>query len=151
MPGVLDWLAARPFSDWAAALALLLSVYAVVTSTRLQRRQVRQMDREEAARQKADVRVELTRDFTDSRLVIRNVGQSVAHDVRLALDIKEGMASPLEQRDYDSALPISTLLPGEEVRLRATINLNTDTKCAVRCSWSNEDGTPGERSARVSL
>ncbi len=145
-------------SDWLAGGSLLvavsafgLSVYAVLTSTRRQRRQVRQMDREEAARQKADVRVELTRDFTDSRLVIRNVGQSVAHDVRLVLDIKEGMASPLEQRDYDSALPISTLLPGEEVRLRATINLNTDTKCAVRCSWSNEDGTSGERSARVSL
>ena len=102
-----DWLAGG--SLLVAFLAFGLSVYAILTSTRLQRRQVRQMDREEDAWKKADVRVELTRDFTDSRLVISNVGQGAAHNVRLALDIKEGMASPLEQRNYDSALPISSL------------------------------------------
>ncbi len=63
-----DWLAGG--SLLVAFLAFGLSVYAVVTSTRLQRRQMRQMAREEAARKKADVRVELTRDFTDSRLVM---------------------------------------------------------------------------------
>ena len=91
------------------------------------------------------------RDFIGPHIMVSNMGQGAARDVRFTLDSKEGMESPLEQRDYDSALPIATLLPGEEVRLRATVNLNTDTKCAVRCSWSNEDGTPGERSARVSL
>ena len=93
-------------SDWLAGGALLvavsafgLSAYAVVTSTRLQRRQVRQMDREEAARQKADVRVELTTDFTGPHFLITNQGQGTAHNVTFSLDIDDGAASPLVPSD----------------------------------------------------
>ena len=145
-------------SDWMAGGSLLvalsalgLSVYAVVTSTRLQRRQVRQMDREEAVRQKADVRVELTRDFTNSRFVITNQGQGTAHDVTFSLDIDEGAASPLVPSDCSRKLPIPGLRSGEDVRLLAALNKDTGTVFDGRWSWRNEDGTTEERSGRVSL
>ena len=145
-------------SDWLASGSLVvavsafgLSVYAVITSTRLQRRQVRQMDEEEAARRKADVRVELTRDFTNSRFNITNQGQGTAHDVRFSLDVDEGRASPLVPSDCSRKLPIPTLRPGEEVRLLAAVNKDTGTVFDGRWSWRNEDGTTEEISGRVSL
>lgn len=145
-------------SDWFAAGSLLVAVlafgfsmYAVVTTTRLQRRQVFQMDREEDARQKADVRVELMRDFTDSRFLIMNQGQGTAYDVTFSLDIEKGKASPLVANDWKAKLPIPALRSGEEVRLAAALTMGTGTVFDGHWSWRNEDGTAEERSGRVSL
>jgi len=144
-----DWLAGG--SLLVAVSALGLSVFAVLTSTRLQQRQVRQIDQQEAARQKADVRVELTTDFTGPHFLITNQGQGSAHDVTFSLDIDEGAASPLVPSDCSGKLPIPVLRSGAEVRLLAAVNKDTGTVFDGRWSWRNEDGTPKERSGRVSL
>ena len=98
-----------------SVLAFIFSAYAVVTGARLQRRQTRKIDREEAERQKADVRVKLARDYTGPHFLITNQGRGAAYDVAFSLDIEKGKASPLVHGDYDAKLPITTLLVSQEI------------------------------------
>ena len=112
---------------------------------------MRLMAREEAARKKAEVRVELARDYIGPHFLIMNHGQGTAYDVTFSLDIEEGAASPLVASDYEAKLPIPTLRSGEHVRLLAALEMGTGTVFDGRWRWRNEDGTTEERSSRVSL
>ena len=135
----------------AAFVAFLLSAYAVYVTVRLQRRQMKQMDRDEVERQTADVRVTLERDFTGARFVIRNAGQGAAFDVKFSLDVEQGKKSPLVVGDYTEKLPIPALRSGDQVDLVAALTMGTGTIFDAHWSWRNEDGTTTTQQNRVPL
>ena len=139
------------FSSIVAVVAFLLSAYAVSITVRLQRRQMKQLDKDEVERQTADVRVTLERDFIGTRFVIRNAGQGAAFDVKFSLDVEQGKKSPLVEGDYTEKLPIPALRSGDQVDLMAALSMGMGTTFDARWSWRNEDGTTTRQHNKVPL
>lgn len=134
-----------------AGVACLLSFYAIYVAVRIQRRQMKQMDREEVERRTADVRLTLERNFIGARFVIRNAGQGTAFDVKFSLDLEEDKTSPLVENDYTEKLPIAALQSGDQVDLMAALSMGTGTTFDARWSWRNEDGTTTRQHNKVPL
>ena len=97
-----------------AAVALLISCYALFISVRLQRRQIREIDEERGQREKADIRVTLERSGREAKFVITNVGQGTAFDINFSVEPKEEKEPPLVENDYAEKIPVEVLRSGDQ-------------------------------------
>lgn len=147
----IDWGSVDGISLTVSVVALLLACYATLQNSRLARRQIRQLDEEQAQRGKADVRVRLLDVGHSERFFISNEGPGAAREICFSVDVDQNGGYPLIPAERDEKLPIAVLEVGDEVALDASLTDDTGTTFPCTWSWRNEDGTSEERSRKVSL
>jgi hypothetical protein len=98
---------------------------------------------------RADVRVSLEGPSRDARFWIVNHGPGDAFDVAVVIEPGPGGSSPLVRGDVD--MPIRQLAAGGRVKLIAALTHGTGTVFEGTWTWRHPDGTPGTRSATLSL
>ncbi len=134
--------------DVIAALALVLSIVATVTTMRFNRRQKsliasqdllnrRLLEREESdseAARRADLGANLAK-VTDSRwrLKVFNRGRSAARNITVSTD-----GDLLLQDDIDSKFPLEILEPQQGVELLARVHLGSASKHAITLNWDDD-------------
>lgn len=129
------------FGIIAAALTAVAAIY----SLKLFRRQMpRGVERPEA-----DVRVTLEDDCNCQWFIVANQGTGDAREVRF--EISADRSSPLIQDDYDEKVPVPVLRPGNHVRVMAAITKDTGTVFHAHWRWLEADGSPKDRSGRISI
>ena len=74
---------------------------------------------------------------TDYKLIITNVGGSVAYDVSFVI---EG-DSPILNGEYKEKIPIRELRPGKNVSFLAAISMGSPSQYNVKLCWKNPDGS----------
>ena len=136
--------------DVFAALALLLSLVATVTTIRFNTRQKSLVESQELlnqrllAREESDANASAQADLSANlvqvgksswRLKIYNRGRAVARNVMIELPEGDDL---LIQSDVDSKFPLERLEPAQGADLVALIHMNSMRKRQVTLSWSDD-------------
>ena len=117
---------------------------------RLAERQLAALEEEAQQTRKADVRARLEPKGNGHHFVIENYGPADATGIQAAVEPISGRFSPIppsEMRQF----PIDRLPAGESRRLVAALTMGTGSAFHVALSWTNEDGSPGQRKQQVSV
>ena len=148
-----------------SVLAAVISAYSLFRSYRISQRQTElqqtQADlaafqhkllvRDQQAKAKADIRAQLVPGPQSSfKLYVRNVGASVARNVRLEPTNQTGVEDALTRTDISDVFPVSELRSGEEVSLRLFTHLGTRWPLQAIFTWDDESGENQQREMRVS-
>ena len=131
-----------------SALALVVAILSLVFSLRVQRRQIRAIDRDEAARSAADVTVRMERTGHRSyHIVVENRGPGTAFN----LDVQFQPDAPVLENERASKFPHKELRHGEQIRILAAPSFGDPMTFAAKLRWTSEAGTVEEREMRVGL
>ena len=114
----------------------------------LAKKQLEQMAAEETAHNRAEIAVSLQGKSPFYSLVVRNVGQSEARDVRLVLGASE---DAIRLIDGERDLPITNLRPGNEKHLRTWKAPEVTAPVEATVNWLNVDSSRGKSSIWVSM
>jgi len=115
----------------------------------LAKRQLQALDREEEARNKADVVVDLVKiGRTDFRFVLTNRGAAPATNVDFKIS-EDSSDNPLVVNECQQKLPFPKLEPGQSFTLIAALHLGSTMKYSTHIRWRNDDGSTGSRDAHV--
>jgi hypothetical protein len=150
-----------------AAAGVIISIWSLLRTRRLQRQQLRLQTKQEelidlqlqalrreatvaVTAEKADVRVDLEPFGSNYKFVITNWGHVPAHDVTFDLGLKAGSISPLAS-DYDDKIPIQNLAPGSRCAFSAALTFGTGTTFQATWTWYNPDGTQSSRSSQLAV
>jgi hypothetical protein len=147
--------------DVIAALALVLSIVATVTTMRFNGRQKsliasqellnqRLLERQEEdsqAGRRADISANLVK-VADSRwrLKVFNRGRAVARNVSISAD-----SDLLVQEDIDSKFPLEALEPQQGVDLLARVSLGSAGKHAIALSWDDDFQMANQKAVYVTV
>ena len=151
------------FGDVLAALALLLSIIATVTTIRFNRRQKSLNESQELlnqrllAREESDARAGKQADLSANlvkmgssnwRLKIFNRGKAVARDVTIAWPQDDDL---LILSDVNSKFPLEMLEPMQGVELIALIHMNSKSKHQLTLRWSDDFDPANEKTVYPTL
>lgn len=109
------------------------------------------LEKELAAKQRADVRVYFSEEGRNHLLVFENKGPAAASNVDFALDIPDGQHSPLIDAQVHALLPIKRLRPGEEASMLVAITLSTVFPLIGTLRWQDEGGGVHDEECRLTL
>lgn len=138
--------------DCIAALAFLLSLYAVIATSRFNKRQRKLIDGQERLNEvvfaretveatkakEADLGASFVKLGSNSyRLKVWNRGKATARRVRL--EFPEGNECVMES-DVEAKFPLELLEPHHSVELIAVVGLNTKRKHPMRLCWDDNSG-----------
>jgi hypothetical protein len=138
-----------------SCLAVILSVHTLREQRKLQReanelqrvtaelakRQIEQLQAQEAARNRTSLAVDLYKQGNSHRLRVSNVGNADALDIRIELEVPQGSESPLVKEELAQKFPVKRLSVGGTVFLLCGIYLDSPPSIEGVVSWSNPDGT----------
>lgn len=148
-----------PYEIAATALALIaivMSGFALFVQHRLQkesndlqratsdlaRKQLKILAREDDARNKARITLDLVKENrTSFRFVLTNIGQVDARNVNLDLLLDKPSDSPLIASEVKSKLPAPKLPPGGSLSLIAALHMGSPLAYRARLTWTNPDGS----------
>jgi hypothetical protein len=138
-----------------SCLAVILSVHTLWEQRKLQReanelqrvtaelakRQLEQLEEQDAARNRAYLAVDLYKQGNSHRLRVSNVGNVDALNIRLELEVPQNSESPLAKEEYAQKFPVKRLNIGGSVSLLCGIYLDSPPCIEGVLFWSNPDGT----------
>ncbi|MDH4191301.1 MAG: hypothetical protein OEW21_14015 [Betaproteobacteria bacterium] len=109
------------------------------------------LEKEEAAKQRADIRIAVIERGRGHRLVISNVGLGSARDVVFDVVLPNGKASFLIQSEMDDLLPITELPPGHEVSMVVAPTLGSARHFLAKIAWTSANGEHERKNLEVTL
>jgi hypothetical protein len=118
---------------------------------RLAERQLTSIEEEAKRTGLADVRALIEPRGKIHRLVIENYGPAAATNVRAQVEPINGTYSPIPQSELTTKLPIEVLAPGETQSLIMALTVGSGTVFRVGLTWTNADGSAGQRQQQVSV
>jgi len=138
-----------------ACIAVLVSLYTLSEQRKLQResnelqrataelakRQMQQIDAQEAASMKARLAVDICQDPNSNRIRISNVGDCDAFDVDISFELKSPLHDPVVPGEYQSKFPVKRLPRYTWVTMLANLHLNSPPSFDGMLTWTNPDGT----------
>jgi len=151
------------FSDILAALALVLSLIATITTIRFNGRQKFLIDSQELlnqkllAREENDARVGAQADLSANlvkvgkhgwRLKIYNRGRVAARNVTIECAETDGL---FIQSEINSKFPLESLEPAHGVELIASVHMGSQSKHRVTLRWSDDLRDSNEKTVYVTL
>jgi hypothetical protein len=98
-------------------------------------------------RRRAHLNVRLER--RPDQIVLRNDGEGVAADVRLAVTREKG-PGPID-RDARRKLPLAQLVPEDECRLSALVAWEIDKLFHYVITWTDPDGTKRQAESTIHI
>ncbi len=117
----------------------------------LAKKQLAALEKEEGAKNKADVTVELVKvGRSDFRFVVSNQGHAPATNVNFTI-AEESPDNPLVPNECERKLPYPKLEPGQSFTLIAALHMGSAMNYANHISWQNIDGSSGARDVHVSV
>ena len=117
----------------------------------LAKKQLKALEKEEGAMNKADVTVELVKvDRSDFRFVLSNQGYAPAMNVNFTI-IKGSPDNPLVPNECKAKLPYPRLEQGQSFTLLAALGMGSAMSYATQISWQNIDGSSGAHDVHVSV
>lgn len=96
--------------------------------------------KEQAAKRRADVRIAVVARGNGHRLIISNIGSGSARDVSFDVVLPDGTQSFLIESEVAELLPITQLLPQQEVTMLVAPTMASARHFLAKVSWLNEDG-----------
>lgn len=149
-------------------IALLAAVIAFVSLYRTHRVAARQLElqeaqtaftkfqhevlaKEQAVKQRADIRISVVERGRGHRLVISNVGSAPARDIVFEVVLPDGAESILIESEMDSLLPITQLLPNQEVTMVVAPTMGSARHFLAKISWLNEKGEFERQNLEITL
>lgn len=84
-------------------------------------------------------------------MAVGNKGQAVASDVTFQLNVAGENRSILVAGDASEKFPASSIRPGEEIYLLASVTLDMAPNFTAISSWKNPNGEHKERQFQMSL
>ncbi len=109
------------------------------------------LEKAEAAKEHADIRIAVIERGRGHRLVISNVGQGVARDVVFEVVLPDGKASFIVQSEMDDLLPITELPPGHEVSMIIAPTLGSARHFLAQIAWIGANGEHERKNLEVTL
>lgn len=148
--------------DVVAAVALILSIVATVTTIRFNGRQKSLIESQELLNQRllareendaqlcrqADLSANLVKVGKSWRLKIYNKGKAPARNVTIAWPEDEDL---LTQSDVDSKFPLEVLEPQQGVDLFARVYLGSRSKHQIILHWSDDLAQSNEKTVYLTL
>ncbi len=145
------------FEGLSLLVALLAAVISFVSLYRTHRISERQLElqeihtaftklqhdvltKEQAAKQRADIRITIVERGRGHRLIISNVGSSPARDVVFDIVLADGQGSFLIDSEMKELLPIVQLLPNQEVQMIVAPTMASARHFLAKIVWLNEEG-----------
>ena len=107
--------------------------------------------KEQAKKEKADIRITPAKEGRNHRLVISNVGGAVARDIVFEAVFDDGEESFLIESEMESMLPIIHLLPNQEVSMLIAPHMGSARGCLAKIAWLNEEGKVERQNVQVRL
>ncbi len=143
-------------SDFIAGLALVVSIWALVSSGGLRRLQakltglqIKEIDDDSEAAKSADVRFEFKHDGgTRWQIEVSNMGPAVAKNINLSFD--EG-GDLIVSTERSTKLPIDLLEPNANKLIRLGPQLRHDQAYKVTVGWDDETGTRQSKSKDLTM
>jgi hypothetical protein len=108
------------------------------------------MEEEAQQANKAHLRVRFLPSGNTYRFVIANHGPADAADVQMSVAPVNGRLSPIPRSELDK-LPVAVLTAGDSRAFVAALSLATGGTFDFALSWTNADGSPGQRKQQVSV
>ena len=150
------------------SVALLAVIIALVSLRRTHRVATRQLElqeaqaafakfqhevlaKEQSTKQRADIRISIVERGRGHRLVIANVGGGPAQDVVFDLVLPDGTTSFLIDSEIDGLLPVTRLLPGQEVSMLIAPTMGTARHVLARVAWIDERGEHVKQNLEVTF
>lgn len=138
-----------------ACIAVIVSLYTLSEQRKLQKeanelqrsnaelakRQMQQIEAQEAASKIARLAVDIVQDRTSNRIRISNVGDCDALHVDISFDLSSPLHDPVISTEYQSRFPVARLPGHTWVTMLANIHMNSPTSFNGTISWTNPDGT----------
>lgn len=122
------------------------------TASKLTQLQLEILQREEEERSSADIAAYFYLDSDESyRVAVVNIGQAAARDVTFQLNSAGENRSILVADDASEKFPASSIRPGEEICLLASLTLDMAPNFTAITSWKNPNGKLKERQFQMSL
>lgn len=137
-------------SDIIAILAVLISVRALMISSKLAKLELARDAADAAMSKKADLTAQLVKiDERKWRVIIRNVGQAAATNVRV---IEADRSALLVSNEVRAKLPYELIEPGGQFQLIANVHLGmTSPKVPLRLNWDDASGKDKDKVVPVSI
>lgn len=107
--------------------------------------------REQAKKEKADIRITPVKDSNNYRLMISNIGDATAHDIVFEAIFNDGEESFLIESEMDAMLPITHLLPDQKVSMIIAPHMGSASSCLAKITWLNEDRKIEKQNIQVKL
>lgn len=117
---------------------------------RLAERQLSLIDEDTQRTRKADVQARIEPKNNGHRFVIENYGPASATGVQVAVEPVNGSHSPFPPIEAPK-LSMDLLTAGDTRSLIMVLSHQSGTAFHVEMTWTNEDGSPGQRTQQVSL
>lgn len=96
------------------------------------------LEKEQAIKQRADIRISVVERERGHRLVISNVGGAPARDIIFEVVLPDGTESFLIQSEMDDLLPITQLLPNQDVSMIVAPTVGSARNFLAKITWLNE-------------
>ena len=156
------------YEGLSLTVALLAALISFVSLYRTHRVSVRQIDlqrvqadlakfqhelllKEEAAKTRADIRVEVVKRGKGHRMVFKNVGKGAAREVFFEPVLPDDGESFLVDSEIEELFPISQLRPGQDASMIIAITLGSPSRFVVKISWLGETGQREVQEIEVGL
>ena len=107
--------------------------------------------KEQSKKEKADIRITPVKDGINHRLLISNVGDAIAHDIVFEAIFDDGEDSFLIESEMDSLLPITHLLPNQEVPMLIAPHMGSARSCLAKITWLNEEREIEKQNIQIKL
>ncbi|MCR6652723.1 MAG: hypothetical protein NVV73_15145 [Cellvibrionaceae bacterium] len=123
-----------------------------VAISKLNELQLKALEREEDAKQSADIGAYFYLDGSGNyRLSVVNMGQASATNVGFKMKCKGQDTMPFPNGELASKFPKSKLKPGDQVYLLTDIHLGMPSEFIATSSWQNPSGELKTKKFEVSL
>lgn len=148
-----------------ALLAVVISFVSLFRSNKISKRQLELQEtqaeftkfqheilaKEQSKKGKADIRITPFKDGKSYRLIISNIGDETAHDIVFEAIFDDGKESFLIDSEMDSMLPITHLLPNQEVSMLIAPHMGSARSCLAKIAWLNEERKIEKQNIQVKL
>ena len=109
------------------------------------------LEREEEEKTKSDVSVYPYQAASGYWLGIVNSGNIPVTDVNIHIEPHKGKSSPLVPEECDEKLPISHMIPGDEIYLIVAISFDTGTSFTANLEWKTGNGENHHKELLLSI
>ena len=107
--------------------------------------------KEQKTKSRADIRLSVRKQGNGYRLVITNIGSVTAKDIIFEAVFGDDAESFLVESEMDQLLPITHLLPGQEVTMIIAPHTGTPRNFLAKILWFNERGEIEKQNQQVTL
>jgi hypothetical protein len=132
---------------WGVGAFLIVAFY---RTWQEEHHRVLAMQEEAQQANKAHLRVRFQSSGNAHRFVIENDGPADAANVQMSVAPVTGRLSPIPRSELEK-LPVAVLPAGDSRGFLAALSMETGGAFDVALSWTNADGSPGQRKQQVSV